>query len=382
MIGTRFLGIVLVSFLLNSVLHSQVTKKVVIEEITGSWCGLCPDAYVYVDSISHNYENAIAISVHQDDPMAIPLGEEVGDLYTGGGVPGFLIDRHLFDTYQFITFGLDFDLVMDHVGARCESTSPVSLSYTFAEMDDSGHVEIRVQGHFYQDVEDRELRFNLFLVEEAIAPEQEDYYQVNYFNLEEDHPFFEAGNPIQNFTHRYVLRDALGGAWGIENSIPTTSISSGSGFQQVFQFQLDELWDLKDMKMVAVVQEYNEDRKRRSFLNAEDFMLTDLLDYFENPIDTNTVSGLNDMGAIVAVDFLYPNPTSSQVCLEYFVTENTDMLVQIFDASGRLVRVLRDEPISQGAHSLHWRMDEEAPGLYFIQMESNTGVLTRRFLLR
>lgn len=376
------LGIVLISLLLNTLLYSQVSKKVVIEDITGSWCGLCPDAYVYMDSIMHRFDNAIAISIHLNDPMSNPHGEEIGEVYTGGGVPGFLIDRHLFDTYQFITFGLNYDLVMEHVEARCESSSPVSVSYTMGEVNEAGNFEVHVNAHFYEAVEDQELRFNLFLVEEAIAPEQEDYVQVNYFDLEVDHPFYQAGNPIQQFTHRYVLRDALGGAWGVENSIPGTSIAAGESFDQVFEFQLDELWDLEDMKLVAVVQEYHEDRKRRSFLNSEDFMLTDLIDFFENPQDTSTVSGFADDASLLAVDLLYPNPTKSDVCLQFYAAENTEILVQLLDITGRVVRVLRDEPVSQGAHSLHWRMDGEAPGLYFLQMDSPSGSLSRRFVLK
>ena len=390
-IGLTLICLTLLTFSINA----QVTKKVIVEEVTGTWCGLCPAGFMYVDSIKQHFDNSIVVALHQDDPFSEPSGTAVGEEYTGGGVPGFLIDRNLFDTYQFITFGLEYDKVMEHVGYRAESSTPVSVSLTHAELDsETNEYEVRVQCHFYEGIQDRELRFNLWLVEEQVEPSQQDVGQVNFFNFEEDHPYFNVGNPIPDFTHSDVLRVALGGAWGIEASIPSTTIESGTGFQYIFHFPVSDEWDLDQLKLVAVVQEANEDRNKRSILNAEDILLESLLELSETNeeidtdrgedvfVETPIGTGLNEATSAPSIVTVYPNPSRDWLRVEFYQPLNNFMRIGLYSLDGKLVKELRNEPFVRGAHSLECSTTDLLSGTYLLKIEGTGGTALKQIQVR
>lgn len=54
-------------------LPADYTKKVVLEEFTGEWCGWCPEgAKIMEDNIAANPGKVVGIAVHDGDPMEIP----------------------------------------------------------------------------------------------------------------------------------------------------------------------------------------------------------------------------------------------------------------------------------------------------------------------
>ena len=50
----------------------QPTKRVVVEELTGTWCGFCVRGIYYMEQMNENYpDNFIGIAVHGGDPMQV-----------------------------------------------------------------------------------------------------------------------------------------------------------------------------------------------------------------------------------------------------------------------------------------------------------------------
>ena len=76
-------------------LPADYTKKVVLEEFTGEWCGWCPEgAKVMVDNIAAHPGKVIGISVHDGDPMEIPSYNTWIKALTGvTGFPNGSVDR-------------------------------------------------------------------------------------------------------------------------------------------------------------------------------------------------------------------------------------------------------------------------------------------------
>src|SRR5699024_9086047 len=71
---------------LTYVVSQDVTKMVVFEEGTGTWCGYCPRGIVameYMYDNSNQFPNFIGIAVHNQDPMM------VAEYDNGANFPGF-----------------------------------------------------------------------------------------------------------------------------------------------------------------------------------------------------------------------------------------------------------------------------------------------------
>ncbi|MBL4710611.1 MAG: Omp28-related outer membrane protein [Flavobacteriales bacterium] len=71
------------------------TKKVVLEENTGEWCGWCPEgAKIMEDNIIANPNTVIGIAIHSGDPMAVDAYNIWQKRETGvTGLPSGSIDR-------------------------------------------------------------------------------------------------------------------------------------------------------------------------------------------------------------------------------------------------------------------------------------------------
>lgn len=71
------------------------TKKVVLEEFTGEWCGWCPEgAEVMKQNLTAHPNTVIGIAVHDGDPMEIPsFNSWIKTLTAVGGFPMGSVDR-------------------------------------------------------------------------------------------------------------------------------------------------------------------------------------------------------------------------------------------------------------------------------------------------
>ncbi len=82
-----------------------------------------------------------------------------------------------------------------------------------------------------------------------------------------------------------------------------------------------------------------------------------------------------------------PNPFAALTWIEYSVRgEGSPMTLTIHDASGRLVRTLRDGPYRPGVHSVRWDGTNEinvavSAGVYFCRLRWNGKSETRRLVL-
>jgi hypothetical protein len=67
---------------------STFTKKVLIEEFTGAWCGYCVDgAYIVETIVAANSGKAIGVSIHQGDGMQISLYNTLDGIFNNTGFP-------------------------------------------------------------------------------------------------------------------------------------------------------------------------------------------------------------------------------------------------------------------------------------------------------
>jgi hypothetical protein len=81
-----------------------------------------------------------------------------------------------------------------------------------------------------------------------------------------------------------------------------------------------------------------------------------------------------------------PNPFRGETLIPYSLPEDRRVQIGIFDAGGRLIRILRDGEAPAGSRDVTWdgRDSKGAPapaGLYFCRMHSDHGSIRRAMLL-
>jgi len=61
----------------------------------------------------------------------------------------------------------------------------------------------------------------------------------------------------------------------------------------------------------------------------------------------------------------YPNPFNRKVTLELHVSIPKEVILRIYDSSGRIVETLVNGTLQAGIHDMHWNADDLAPGMYY-----------------
>jgi hypothetical protein len=103
-----------------------------------------------------------------------------------------------------------------------------------------------------------------------------------------------------------------------------------------------------------------------------------------------TLLSTDDLDDITPENFYvspnYPNPFNPSTQIDIYTDQKSDLTVNIFDATGRLVNVLINKNLEAGTYSIKWegnnRQGLSMPtGVYFIQVLSGTEVSTQKIVL-
>ncbi len=367
-----FSKLLLLVLCFSQLLSAQSTKKVVVEDITGTWCGLCPAGAETFNNILADYENVIPVGVHISDPLATEFGEELSDAYSGGGVNVFMLDRYLFPGEDFIQFSFQYDPIQEHLEERLDSSSPVAISFEEVSFNQAtNELMVKVRADVLTDLPESDLRFNLWVTEDLI-----EYDQASFFNYESGSPFEGMGNPIPDFSHRNVLRAALGGAWGNEGSLYTPCFEDMS-FYHIYTLTLEEDWDLDNLSIIGMVQQFELLNTQREILNSEFMDLTDAIALFEeveeepeNPIlSTENISNTED----VVEPILSFDNKNHKLYISCYIDETAFTQVDIYNIHGQKMTTLRNEVMNKGLHQIEYLISPEMfnNGLYLVHIESD-----------
>ncbi len=77
----------------------------------------------------------------------------------------------------------------------------------------------------------------------------------------------------------------------------------------------------------------------------------------------------------------FPNPFTSSTALSFTLPEVGRARLAVYDVLGREVAVLAEAPHAAGEHTVTWRPDDLASGVYLVRLEAGGAAATRRVLL-
>lgn len=77
----------------------------------------------------------------------------------------------------------------------------------------------------------------------------------------------------------------------------------------------------------------------------------------------------------------YPNPFNPTTNIVYFIPDNRQIRIGVYNIVGQQVATLVDEVMSAGEHTVTWNASDMPSGIYVVQLESGNQVFTRKITL-
>ena len=348
----------LTCLLLVAIASAQTTRRVVIEEFTGAWCGACPDAAIKIEEIEHDYpDNTIGLAWHEWDDLEIPEWTPVKTLFGVSSYPGGAVDRY--------KFAGAFRIILSHLSFRTRFlnryNTPAIVSVGMRDLSfDGAAYHFTVDANFSAaPTPGAPLRVNVIIKEDSI-PAVGSLEQHNYYSTIQN-----GNNPLVNWYHNEAIRRCLGGPWGVTGGLPPVAVT-GITYSSDFSFIPDPSWNLDQLHLVAIVT-YDGDTSlnQKEILNAETVRLRDWM------LSTN----LNTPSPAALSATLAPNPVTrfGRTEVAYDLSITGEVRYELFNQLGE--RVI-DPVISYevaGRHTWQWSPRGLPAGIYQLQLSTAGG---------
>ena len=230
--------------------------RVVIEKITGTWCGFCPDGVEVIEEITAQHTEVIPIAYHSGDAFSTTGVTTIIDtLHDYGGVPAAMVQRiPYYDSYYDVeTLSFSRSYWASAVENARRATAQVGIGIASARTDDNATVDVTV---YRSEKTDAAFHLTVVLIENGIVTAH-----ANYYNDDPDSAYYGRGNPIPDFELNHVTREVLSAPLGdaLSTGVPAETKS--------YNVTLDPAWDPEKLKLVAFVH-YNEPA-RRTIINGQ-----------------------------------------------------------------------------------------------------------------
>ncbi len=89
----------------------------------------------------------------------------------------------------------------------------------------------------------------------------------------------------------------------------------------------------------------------------------------------------NDLPAKYALEQNYPNPFNPTTTMHYELPVDSYVSMKIYNQLGEVIATLVDEKINAGVYTIQWDASTQPSGVYYYQLRSELGVLTRNLVL-
>lgn len=341
-------------------------KKYLAEKSTGTWCAWCPRGIVFMDYMMEAFpEQFIGISVHghqfTSDPMVnADYNSAIASLPDFMGYPSMLINRSHFLDPLYVE--LDF---IEQV-----SQELLVVVTTDAVYDPGTHsLLITVGATFSKDLSG-DFRFNAIAVEDSVHENDPDYSQANAYSYGTWGPMGGFENlpswvSAADMFYSMVGRDLISGSFnGSVNSLPY-NIKAGETYYYTYSYAIPPTINLDQLYVVGLVSQT---------LSNTSVVL--------NASKTKWHWGTGQMPAASSEAFtLYPNPATSSITLQYWLSGLTEAVYEIRNQFGQIVQHgplgLRD-----GLQREALELQDLNAGIYFVHLITGKQRISRKLVVQ
>jgi hypothetical protein len=155
------------------------------------------------------------------------------------------------------------------------------------------------------------------------------------------------------------------------------------GLQMTLKHGSDFSIDLTDDALLA---EYSTDGNKTTLVvvvpeNDEIFKYSGDFEITEMIVANSSTEVPVSMPGKFALSAAYPNPFNPSTSISLHVPLESNVSVQVYDLSGRMISTLLSGVQAQGDYSLTWNAQEQASGMYLVRAETAGSVAVHKILL-
>jgi len=198
---------------------SPFTKKILVEDCTGAWCGYCPRVAYALDQYKPTHPNCISLAVHGGssgtDPYKYQYYPTFNSRFAVAGYPTAIINRKS-----------EWSEDPAELDAALTGWAPLGLaiSSTVSGTNITGSVKVK-----FNVTTEKSMKLVIALVENELVYPQVNYYSPQYGAT----PYLYGGvSPITDFVHNGVLRKTSTDLFG--DAIPVTSQTKNGTYELPF----------------------------------------------------------------------------------------------------------------------------------------------------
>jgi hypothetical protein len=327
-----------------------VTKRVLIEEATGTWCGWCVRGIVMMETLHKEFPSTAAlVAVHNGDPM-VETTYDAGIKPKIGGYPSGLVDRQKTEVDPS-DFKTAYATRVKYVPVIDVFIDKVAYDATTKEL--SFQVNATTVAAF-----NGQYRFNAVLTEMHVTGTTTKYAQANYYagggsGKMGGYETKKDPVPAAEMSYDFVGRAILGGWAGTSGSIPATN-ASGATISYTYKKVLPTTWNLKNLSIIGFV------------INST----TGLVENASETVNINSIiTGINtnELANNIAV---YPNPTNGLITIE----NPTAAAVTVYNMAGSEIT-----KVDPNANQIDLSAFPE--GVYFVRFSNQNETTVKKIVL-
>lgn len=172
----------------------RFTRKVLVEDYTGTWCGYCPRLAYNLEQAEEQNNSVIGIGIHSGDVMETSATDLLENEYGVSSWPSGRINRTIV-----------WNESVSQITSYLDSNPGLGIGINSSLSGNTVSVDIKID----YDIESSGNKLVVYLLEDGLI-----YPQTNYYNNDPNSPWYQTGNPIQNFEHNNVLRNTFTNVFG------------------------------------------------------------------------------------------------------------------------------------------------------------------------
>jgi len=384
--------------LLSSLVMGAATaQKVFVFDMTGTWCGFCPDAGIILHQLEADYpETFIGMGVHNSDDMEIPEGALMDNFFQVSSYPGGMVDQVLFPGQTKVSVSRSSWASL--VAQRLNETRPLDIEIHSAVIDNTtDEIYVKATIHVTGTGFDRNsARVHLMLTEDDVVVPSDP--QINYYSSQSsgaggpNHPYYNEPASWADYVHDDVLRAAPTSASGLGQANVLKNSLTDIGVQWTFDAPTNAAGGLNtdNLRAVVMVTEYNPtdpNQDGNAVLNGNDLHIVKYdkgninhPNHPENP--SNWVTGINSIDAADVEVSVYPNPVSELGIINFTLPQNENVTVDLYNMLGQKVQAIKSGFMAAGVQQTA-AIDAAnlTEGVYLLKVTAGETSITERVVI-
>jgi len=233
----------------NAIQHevNKFSKKITIEEFAGMWCSFCTRFTYLIDTMVRNNNKIIPITLHSGDILEYVFVRQMRQKFQTTDFPSAYVNRHRI---------WDESAAMLQNDLNRKSKCGLAISSTISNNQVTANVKVK-----FDITTSESLNIVVMLLEDSLI-----YPQSNYYDSQPTSPFFNLGDPIQNYRHNNVMRVAATDIFG--DVIQANAVKKNETWEKTYTINATG-YNLANCKVVAFVQYTQNNVSRWGVLNTQ-----------------------------------------------------------------------------------------------------------------